>query len=134
MSRRICITNNPSWGQEYSCTDFVDGSAWDVLVNARDLVHKGWRFLGHPLYGNFQPVRQPYRTLLMEAPETGQSDAVTVDMESFEMLETALEAFRDGFAQHGQGEILSRLPREQLNDFALLDRSLMEHTLRTYLV
>ena len=47
---------------------FTDAPAQSVVVLARDRIHQGWRLLNHPLYGNFRPGHQPFRSLLLAAP------------------------------------------------------------------
>lgn len=130
MSKVVCITNNPLFRGMYFGVEFVNGMSWDVFVRARDLVHQGWKFLGHPLYGNFNPMKQPYRTLLLQ--EAGQTRQKTyqLDMPSIEMLENALAACRKGDYQAAAAD---NLPEAAKGDFALLDKALMEETLGAYL-
>jgi hypothetical protein len=42
----------------------MEGSPLEVLLAGRRFLHAGWRLLHHPLYGNFRPHQQPYRSLL----------------------------------------------------------------------
>ncbi|MDR1885143.1 MAG: GrdX family protein [Synergistaceae bacterium] len=124
-SHVICVTNNPDWGPGRDGFEYVDGGPWGVFKRARDLVHGGWRFLAHPLYGNFNPMRHPYRTLLLESPSGGDR---SVDMESFSMLEAALESCRAGMAKNYGGESGEAARR----DFAKLDCELMRDALNRY--
>ncbi len=119
MPKRCCVTNNPLWKDRYECIGFIEGTSQDVFAAARDLVHKGWKFLGHPLYGNFKPSKQPYRTLALE-------EGVAVDMESFSMLEQAL----DDRALPLRPEDMKE---ETRRDFALLDAELTKDTIERYL-
>lgn len=125
MQRVLCITNNPRWlaTLPQEGLEFVDGSSLAVFQRARDLVHRGWRFLGHPLYGNFNPGKVPYRTLLLASPP---GDEGAVDIESFAMLEKALEQFR-------ALEIdLPELPENMLRDYEVVDYELMKETITRY--
>jgi hypothetical protein len=94
-----------------------------VLVNARDLIHKGYVLLTHPLYGNFLPNQQPYRTLILSVPEREDS---AVDPTSLYLIEEALSVFRryeDRWALPGQkSESVER-------DYAVIDADLMEESL-----
>ena len=47
---------------------YFDTDALPVVTAARDSIHAGWRLLHHPLYGNYRPYQQPYRSLLLKAP------------------------------------------------------------------
>ena len=113
------MTNNPLWQDRYEDTRFIEGTSQDVFAAARDLIHKGWKFLGHPLYGNFKPSKQPYRTLALE-------EGSAVDMESFSMLEQALD-------DRAPPLRLEEMREETRRDFALLDAELMKDTIGRYL-
>ena len=70
-----------------------------VLLAARNLIHDGWRLLHHPLYGNFRPYQQPYRSLLLKfepASVTRQDGIlrVTAHEQSLHYLEEALSLFQ----------------------------------------
>lgn len=122
----VCITNNPLWPLESDTFTFVDGMPWDVFTLARDLIHGGWSFLGHPLYGNFNPCRHPYRTLLL-AKEDGKDPSV--DFESFTMLEAALAACRDEMRQNPEPK---EIPQRMKDDYAILDKALLKEPVETY--
>lgn len=84
-----------------------EGSALLILLAARDLIHAGWRLLHHPLYGNYRPYQQPYRSALLAlgSPVSGGAhgrDAagdvvqrVIADTDSLHFIEEALGVFRD---------------------------------------
>lgn len=79
--RASLITNNPFFSTSRpACADvlLVRDDARAVLICARDLVHKGWRLANHPLYGNFRPHQQPYRSLVL-FPPAGGSGAVVME-------------------------------------------------------
>ena len=94
-----------------------------MLVAARDLIHKGQILLTHPLYGNFLPNQQPYRTLILSGPRPG----ATVDHNSLNLIEEAISVFRNyegRWALPGQ-------PKESIErDYALIDADLMQESLR----
>ena len=116
-----------------------------VLEAARDLIHAGWRILHHPLYGNYRPHQQPYRSVLLEyGPPAhaacgqggrpsgfmwdGSDDFVQrilADSESIHYIEEALEVFRSS-------PILTpdMAPDSFLKDCAVLDFELMRLPLR----
>lgn len=128
MSQHIvCVTNNPLILERYKSSDraelrLVEGASTDVFRVARDLIHAGWKFLNHPQYGNFKPSKQPYRTLALEASE---SDLAPVDMDSFSMLENALDDRQEPLVP----EACSETTR---HDFAVIDAELMKETLNRF--
>jgi hypothetical protein len=83
----------------------------------------GWHLLSHPLYGNIQPSRQPYRSLVLGLPWERNG----VDTESLSLLEKAIELFRPS----GNGE---RTPVDtgHLEDFALLDVCLVRECMEEH--
>lgn len=124
--RSICITNNPLWGEGTENLQLLEGTSEDVFVKARDYIHKGWRFAAHPLYGNFSPLRQPYRTLVLTEPEKG----IGLDMESLTLQELALEACRNDRRNRADAK---ELPQAIMDDFAQLDQSLMQEIVEAHI-
>lgn len=119
----LLVTNNARIVGHVSTSRFIEGTAQDVFVAARDLVHQGWRLLTHPLYGNFRPLQQPFRSVLLQKPSLFPAP---VDMDSLKLLEEALafhalpketSAADAGFASN------------TLEDLAFLDMELMKESL-----
>lgn len=78
----------------------IEGPPLEVLLAGRDFLHAGWRLLHHPLYGNFRPRQQPYRSLFwrFEKNSAQTRDGVTrllADDLSLRLLEEALALYRD---------------------------------------
>ena len=123
----ILVSNNP----EYSCCStgkadlrFIDGSALDVLIAGRDLAHQGWLLANHPLYGNFRPYQQPYRSLLLLPPHC----ATTHDaMANLAFLEEALQLYQGPVRKISPQDV----PEHMRKDCALLDRELLRATLES---
>jgi hypothetical protein len=98
----------------------VEGHGGEVLLAARDRVHRGYRLLSHPLYGNLRPHHQPFRTVLLDGPGVG------VDYQSILLMEEALEVYRPFMDLQEP----SRFPFHQ--DLAYVDLKLIENTLDAY--
>ena len=77
--------------------------------------------MADPLYGNFKPNQQPYRTLVLHRPDNG-----AVDMESLSLIESAITFYGASPVRRLPGE----LPPETDADFRYLDFVLMEDTFR----
>lgn len=113
---------------ERLCFQF-EGQARAVLTAARELIHQGWVLLGHPLYGNYRPNQQPYRSLLLEFNPQSVSSAdgverINVDEMSLHLIEEALTVYRDC-------RVLSpdEAPPVMRRDCSCLDLELMRQTL-----
>ena len=68
---------------------YFEADARPVVTAARDCIHSGWHLLHHPLYGNYRPYQQPYRSLLLKAPAVFAA-AVSPDETSLHLIEEAL--------------------------------------------
>lgn len=106
-----------------------EGQARSVLLAARELIHQGWVLLGHPLYGNYRPNQQPYRSLLLkfDSRSVAASDGVeriNADAASLHLIEEALLVYRDC-------HVLSPddAPAVMREDCSCLDLELMRQTL-----
>ena len=119
-----CLTNNPRvLASASSCTP-VEGGGKEVLVAARSLVHRGARLLSHPLYGNFCPHQQPFRTVVLEGPR--EEERGVVDLPSLHLLEEAL-----GIYDVYEGKLAD--PHGACSeDYGLLDFELIRETLLRY--
>lgn len=125
--RKLLVTNNPVLGAAVSPCEFVEGDTLSVLLRVRDLVHRGWVLLSHPLYGNLRPNQHPYRSILAELPCGGSRPHV--DLQSLEYIENAL-----GIYLAEKDRILSDrdLPGGVKDDFAFIDAELMKESLSRY--
>lgn len=128
------ITNNPYF--ETFCKPGVetvylpDAAAYDVAVAARDRVHKGWRILNHPLYGNFRPGHMPYRTMLLEQPKAAQVGQIPVmDKDSVHFMEQALDVY---LACQGQWALCTAMSEVMKKDCSFIDKELIKATIVTY--
>ncbi len=114
-----------SLSSSFSCF-LSDAAAVHVLTAGRDLVHLGWRLLHHPLYGNFRPRQQPYRSLLLAS-----SDRVParpdVDGDSLRLVEEAAAVYAAA-----PGPRPADVPPALRQSCSLLDLELLRHTLETY--
>ena len=131
----IILTNNPDVEKWYAdrvdpfdkfrgrlrdhTVRLLDGTYRDVLIEARDLVHKGHRLLSHPLMGSLKPNETPYRTIaLSDSPGL-------LDTDSLLLIENAIETF-DKFAKVTRPDRGINTPQEMLADFRLIDLSLIQ--------
>ena len=130
---RMLVSNNPlinylilpKWDLRHT-----EASVLHVLEMARDAVHSGWKLLHHPLYGNFRPQRQPYRTIILENPAKRDAPVActmpcTPDLASLHYIEEALNRYR-----RVPAEAFSAIPAPLLRACSQLDFELMRFPLR----
>lgn len=123
----VLITNNPAFfslHQEGLELVKLDGTGYDVVVAGRDRVHQGWTLLNHPLYGNFRPYHQPFRTMLLRAPERPEDFAL--DSDSLSLVERAAEVYLSCSDRWLTPETS---PKSMYDDCSVLDYDLMKETL-----
>lgn len=67
--KKLIVTNNPMVREKYSQQydlKYEETSFVGVLKQVRDLVHRGYRLLTHPLSGSIKPNETPYKSVLLE--------------------------------------------------------------------
>ena len=88
--RFVLLTNNPRYEDRDDLpVRFIDGAGRAVIIAGRDLLHQGWTLLNHPLYGNFRPHQQPFRTLLLKKDEKDS----TFDEYGLGLIESAEQVY-----------------------------------------
>ncbi|HPX03018.1 MAG TPA: GrdX family protein [Synergistaceae bacterium] len=112
------VTNNPEiyWSPEmpYGVVS-VEGDPIDVLDRTEELLQHGWRLLSAPLPPNVPIMRGPYRSLVIE-----ESDR-QYDKEGMIAIEKARERYLIERKRNCQ---------EPQEDFALIDRQMLQRALR----
>ncbi len=88
------VASGPAPLQKTLCIWF-DSAAKPVLIAARDCIHKGWKLLHHPLYGNYCPHQQPYRSLVLAPATPGVAGP---DAPSLHLIEEALLVYNSNKA------------------------------------
>lgn len=64
-------------------------TALDVLISARDQIHKNHKLLTHPLHSNIKPTDTLYRSVVISS-----SPGTSLDLYSLELIETAITAYK----------------------------------------
>lgn len=126
----VLFTNNPQLFLYCTSIHKISGTSWDILLEARNRIHQGWKLLTHPLYGNFLPSQQPYRSLLLRSPENPGKRGM-VDLDSFSLIEEALGVYRP-YKEKGTLRQLGTHAPEIEEDYSLLDRHLLQQSLEQY--
>ncbi len=117
----LIITNNPKIKENVIIKEIttLDTDYIGVLKNCRDLVHKGYELLSHPLYGSVKPNETPYRTVIMKK---GKS----LDINSLNLIEEAIET-----AQKFKNNKSTPLWTERvLDDFRVIDFDIIRNTIQ----
>lgn len=117
----LIITNNPMIQENVTDTEVImlDTDYIGTLKECRDLVHKGYELLSHPLYGSVKPNETPYRTVIIKK---GKS----LDTNSLNLIEEAIET-----AEKFKNNKLTPMWTEKvLDDFRVIDFDIMRNTIQ----
>jgi len=114
----IVITNNPIVAEQFQGKFNVDYSEVDILellINVRDLIHKGHRLLSHPLSGSVKPNETCYKSVVI----TEQMEKV--DFQSVGIIEDCIASV-EKFPK-------KTFPKEYEKDMQIVDLSLIRSAL-----
>lgn len=81
--KRTIVTNNDYVRDKYKddfdmiYVDKVDNYT-GVLLKARDLIHKGYKLLTHPLSGSVKPNETPFKTIILEKGKGLDQDGLII--------------------------------------------------------
>lgn len=125
------ITNNPLAKEYFSDKDnielkekvdliFIDAFGYmDVLVKARDMIHRGYELVTHPLSGSIKPNETPYKSVALK-----KESGVAVD--SREMIEQAILTYKKFEKDKAVPQWIDRVKE----DFMVVDFDLIKNALR----
>ena len=115
------ISNNKDLIGSVKAGEFIDGSALDVLIQVRSLVHLGSTVLTHPLCGNLRPNHQPFRSVIID------EKSGLVDLESLSLIEEAVHVY-----ESCNLVLPCALDEAQRVDYAYIDSELMRVSLEQF--
>ncbi len=81
---KMLITNNPRFKDAKNMdVIYMKKDCLEVFIKARDFIHKGYKLITHPLYGNFRVDQMFYRSVALEKNDK-------IDLQSLELIENAI--------------------------------------------
>ncbi|WP_334298958.1 GrdX family protein [Romboutsia sp. 1001713B170131_170501_G6] len=62
------MTNNPIVKNKIKHKDvkYIKDTYLEVLKESRNLIHKGYKLLSHPIYSSIKPNETPYRSIILK--------------------------------------------------------------------
>ncbi|WP_157151271.1 GrdX family protein [Brachyspira sp. SAP_772] len=119
VANLFIVTNNdkvldkyPNYNIKYINSE----SMYEVFITARDLIHKGYKLLTHPMSSSLKANQTPYKSILMLKKNDG------LIFEDLELIENAIENYNK-FIKNRK---LTDWPENIKNDFKTVDLSLIE--------
>lgn len=120
MNNKVIVTNNPLIKEKYEDMKmiFVEDLS-DVYKKSRDMVHKNWILISHPLAGSVKPAQNPYRSIILVPGKK-------LDYYSLETMENAIAKL----AQFGQNHKKREYSNKIKEDYQVIDLSLIDSALK----
>ncbi|MGM0438318.1 MAG: GrdX family protein [Bacillota bacterium] len=129
MKKYIIVTNNPLVKKEINnelaekniqiklnfCNDLDQ-----VMVKTRDMIHKGYVLISHPLAGSVKPAQNPYRSILVQEDEN-------LNYDSLKTIENAIQKLK----QFQKNKENIDYPSEILEDYQVIDYSLINSGIKS---
>lgn len=127
----LLVTNNQKAWEKYGKHAYIgveyleDQDYLDVLIRARDLIHRGWHLFTHPQASNLKPLQCPYKTILLSQGRAAQ------EMErDIEMIETSIGAYH----KFTKGMTPPVWSEKALLDFQTVDLSVIDSAVESSLM
>ena len=117
----IIITNNPIVKQEIANKEILhkDITYIEILKECRDLIHKGYELLSHPLYGSVKPNETPYRSIIMKKGKN-------LDTNSLILIEEAISTC----SKFQNNKNTPNWAEKIIDDFRVIDFDILNNTLQ----
>ncbi|CAM2873872.1 GrdX family protein [Hathewaya histolytica] len=109
----LIVTNNPIVKEKNSNVYFVEGSMEELLIKVRDLVHKDFELVTHPLGASLRMIFSPYRSVILKKNQ-GSSNYFHI-----ELIENSIEKYRNHMEVRNED-------KKNAKDYALIDSTLLE--------
>lgn len=117
--KSLVLTNNEIVFTKYKdmiTVLYKDISYKEILIEARDLIHKGYKLKTHPLSGSVKPNENPFKSMILSIGDE-------LDVPSLVMIENSIATY-DKFSYQ-----FPVLTEKMLSDFSIVDLTLIESAL-----
>lgn len=118
---RLIITNNPLVRNNHNQENmiFLENLDYlDILIKARDYIHKHYQLLTHPLYSNFLADKTFYKTIVLK--ETDK-----LDIDSLSLIEDAIILVRNSLQNRDERIYDENIKKDlQFIDYEIIKQAL----------
>lgn len=120
--KEIMVTNNIRCFERWEGRLQIDyKEEWgylDVLLAARDHIHRGYALLTHPLAGSVKPNQTPFKSVILGRESLDEAE----EFRDLELIEESIEAYY----KFMKNRPLPKWSEKTTEDFRTIDLSLME--------
>ncbi|MGI6704639.1 MAG: GrdX family protein [Clostridia bacterium] len=123
LNNTLIISNNKLVKEDlsiYAEVMLVEGSLLQTMEQTRDLIHKGYILLTHPLSGSIKPNETPYKSIAVEKRQG------PVDTASLEIIEQSIARTKSLLEYRNT----PHWPEKYLMDFRVIDLDLIRNALK----
>ena len=123
LNNTLIISNNKLVNENLSThveVLFSEMTLLETMEKARDLIHKGYKLLTHPLSGSIKPNDTPNKSIALE------KRLGPVDFKTLEIMVLSIARTRSLLEQRAVPDC----PEECLKDFRAIDLDLIRNALR----
>ena len=114
--QQIIISNNPLVAEKYDNVSWEEGSAAEVLVKVRDMVHQGYELVSHPLAASLRMLFSPYRSVII-----GKKND-KLDFQHAEIIEDSIIKYKNHMDDR-------KIEEANRDDYKMMDLLLLESAL-----
>ncbi len=114
------ITNNPKVKEKLQNVKYLDITSEELLIQVRDLVHKGYDLVSHPLNASKKLLSSPYRSVIVSNSKNKHINPIHL-----EVIENSIVKFKRHIELH------DGVDSKDIYGYSFLDYSLLKSTLES---
>ena len=124
MKKYVIVTNNNKLINKYDDINIEiikEETIEKIFKKTRDLIHKGFILISHPLAGSVKPYQNPYRSIILKKGDE-------LDYQSLKNYENSYYKYQQFKSDKVNN---SKLPEKIKDDYQTIDLTLIDSALKS---
>jgi len=124
MKKYVIVTNNNKLINKYDDINIQiikEDTIEKIFDKTRDLIHKGFILISHPLAGSVKPYQNPYRSIILKKGDE-------LDYQSLKNYENSYYKYQQFKSDKVNN---SKLPEKIKDDYQTIDLTLIDSALKS---
>jgi len=124
MKKYVIVTNNNKLINKYDDINIEiikEETIEKIFKKTRDLIHKGFILISHPLSGSVKPYQNPYRSIILKKGDE-------LDYQSLKNYENSYYKYQQFKSDKVNN---SKLPEKIKDDYQTIDLTLIDSALKS---
>jgi|AntRauTorcE11898_2_1112593.scaffolds.fasta_scaffold13650_3 hypothetical protein len=124
MKKYVIVTNNNKLINKYDDINIQiikEDTIEKIFEKTRDLIHKGFILISHPLSGSVKPYQNPYRSIILKKGDE-------LDYQSLKNYENSYYKYQQFKSDKVNN---SKLPEKIKDDYQTIDLTLIDSALKS---